>query len=219
MLYNFCSALSGDCADGSLPFGGLVMDGAGHLFGTTEAGGTTGGGTVFSVLGKNETVIYNFCIDTEDCSDGDMPVAPVFLDDFGRIVGTTSRGGMAHSNGFGTLWTISGSSEQVLHSFNSKANGADGYEPTAGVIEDSAGDIFGVTSSGGDANQGGVLFEYRDGALHVLHDFGSAAGGADGCTPLGGLIMDAAGNLYGTTSACGAGSNGDGGTVFELSPK
>ena len=87
------------------------------------------------------------------------------------------------------------------------------------MIEDANGNIFGVTAEGGDANDGGVAFEFQNGALQVLHKFGSAAGGTDGCAPLGGLIMDGAGNLYGTTSGCGAGSAGDGGTVFELAPQ
>lgn len=211
VLYNFCSALSGDCADGSLPFGTPVVDGTGRLFGTTEGGGATGSGTVYSLNGTSESVIYSFCpAGSENCVDGMMPVAPVFLDNFGHIVGTTGAGGVNGPNGDGTLFTVSGAGEQVLYSFCSKANCSDGLRPTAGVIEDSAGDIFGVTAEGGNDNGDGVLFEYRDGTMRVLHTFG---GGADGCGPVGGLIIDASGNLYGTTSGCGIAG---GGTLFEL---
>src|SRR5262249_9004459 len=151
------------------------------------------------------------------CLDGSFPTTPVFLDKAGRIVGTTPLGGtFGIPNGPGTLFAVSGGSEQVLYNFCSKAHCADGLHPSAGVTEDQAGSIFGVTAEGGDANDGGVAFEFQNGVLQVLHKFAS---GADGCTPLGGLIMDAAGNLYGTTSGCGAGAAGDGGTVFELSPK
>lgn len=213
VLYNFCTAISGDCADGAGP-NTAVMDSAGRLWGTTSSGGDDrGGGVLYSITGRHESVEYEFCSVTEDCPDGGFPMSPVFLDNFGRILGTTPSGGANGPIGDGTLWTVSGGNEQVLHNFCAKANCADGENPSAGVIEDSAGTIFGVAPNGGDDNGGGVLFEFRNGALHVLHTFSS---GSDGCTPIGGLIMDASGNIYGTTSTCGAGG---GGTVFELSPK
>jgi hypothetical protein len=166
---------------------------------------------VYSITGTTESVTYSFCTASEDCVDGVMPVAPVFLDNFGRIVGTTVKGGGIGPIGEGTLFAVSGASEQVLHSFGSRHDGADGLEPTAGVVEDSAGNIFGVTpSDGGGGN--GVVFEHGSGALHVVYTF---TGGADGCTPIGALIMDASGNLYGTASGCGTMNAG---TVFELSP-
>jgi uncharacterized repeat protein (TIGR03803 family) len=216
VLYSFCSVAA--CADGATP-NEPVLDSAGRLWGTTSSGGDDrGGGVLYSLSGRTESVEYEFCSVTEDCLDGAFPASPVLLDKSGRIVGTTPFGGTfgAIPNGPGTLFAVSGGNEQVLYNFCSEAHCADGLHPSAGVIEDPAGNVFGVTAEGGDANDGGVAFEYRNGTLQVLHTFGS---GADGCDPLGGLIMDAAGNLYGTTSACGAGSAGDGGTVFELSPK
>jgi uncharacterized repeat protein (TIGR03803 family) len=213
VLYNFCSLPN--CTDGGTPYGPPVMDSAGRLFGTTAqgGGGDNGGdenfaGTVYSITGTNESVIYDFC-SLSNCADGGSPQSPVFLDNFGRLVGTTTFGGAHGPASSGTLFAVSGASVQVLDSFS------DGARPSAGVIEDSAGHIFGVIPAGGDANGDGVVFEYRGGAQHVLHIFCSAAGCADGCTPMGGLIMDASGNIYGTTSQCGA---GNGGTVFELSP-
>ncbi|HWA89273.1 MAG TPA: choice-of-anchor tandem repeat GloVer-containing protein [Rhizomicrobium sp.] len=218
VLYSFCSAT--DCTDGYTP-NAPVVDDAGRLWGTTSAGGNgRGGGVLYSIGGRHESVEYEFCSDTEDCLDGSFPTTPVLLDKSGRIVGTTPLGGtFGIPNGPGTLFAVSGGNEQVLYNFCSKAHCADGLHPSAGVIEDASGNIFGVTAEGGDGNDGGVAFEFQSGTLQVLHKFGSAAGGADGCTPLGGLIMDEVGNLYGTTSGCGAGSAGDGGTVFELSPK
>lgn len=101
----------------------------------------------------------------------------------------------------------------MLYNFCSKAKCADGEYPSAGVIEDPNGNIFGVTGAGGDANGDGVVFEFQSGTLKVLHKFGTMADGADGCAPRAELIADPSGNLYGTTSACGAFGAG---TVFEL---
>lgn len=215
VLYNFCTALTNDCADGGFPYGPPVMDRTGRLFGTTsEGGGPSGGGNVYSLSGTTESVVYDFCTTIiENCDDGIEPMAPVFLDNFGRIVGTTFSGGANGPVGDGTLFAVNGAGEQVLYSFCSKRNCADGVRPIAGVIEDSDGNIFGVSAQGGNDTGGGLAFEFASGSLKILHKFGSEDGGTDGCTPIGALIMDAAGNLYGTTSACGANS---GGTVFEL---
>lgn len=217
VLYAFCVE-SPTCADGGNPEDTLVMDSAGRLFGTTYlGGGSTNSGTVFSVTGMNESVTYAFCSLT-NCADGAHPTSPVLLDDFGHIFGTTSQGG---AQGSGALFVVGGASEQVLYSFCSEANCADGAQPTsAGVIEDTAGNIFGVTPHGGNSSNAGVVFEFRNGKEHVLHTFCSVPGPTcvDGGVPSGGLIMDASGNIYGTTSGGGGGSAGDGGTVFELSP-
>lgn len=213
VLYSFCS--QDQCTDGVSP-NAAVLDSAGRLWGTTSSGGDARqGGVLFALTGGNESVEYDFCSVTEDCLDGSFPTAPGFLDNFGRIVGTTPLGGTFGQipNGPGTLYAVSGGSEQVLYNFCSKAHCADGENPSAGVIEDTSGNIFGVTPTGGDSNGDGVAFEFGSGTLQVLHKFGTAAGGADGCTPLGALVSDASGNLYGTTSSCGA---GNGGTVFEL---
>jgi uncharacterized repeat protein (TIGR03803 family) len=213
VLYSFCSLT--DCTDGYTP-NAPILDSAGRLWGTTSAGGDDrGGGVLYSVSGRHESVEYDFCSVTEDCLDGSFPTSPVLFDNSGRIVGATPFGGTfgAIPNGPGTLFAVSGGSEQVLYNFCSKAHCADGLHPSAGVIEDPAGNIFGVTSEGGNASDSGVVFEFQSGALQVLHKFGSETNGADGCTPRGELIRDSSGNLYGTTSACGS---GNGGTVFEL---
>jgi uncharacterized repeat protein (TIGR03803 family) len=131
------------------------------------------------------------------------------LDNEGHIFGTTSRGGAQDS---GVLFAIVGSDEQVLYSFCSAANCADGAQPRAGVIEDAAGHLFGTTLFGGNGDNG-VVYEFSGGKERVLYTFCSQANCTDGDEPLGGLIMDASGNLYGTTEYGGVGG---GGTVFEL---
>lgn len=206
VLYPFCSAPN--CADGSAPYDTPVVDSAGRLFGTTSGGGSAARGTVYSIKGKRESVIYSFCSVT-NCIDGRSTQAPVLPEKASHVAGTTPVGG-AQDNG--VLFRISGADEQVLHSFCSEANCTDGQTPVGNVIEDSPGNLFGVTIGGGK-NGVGVLFEYSRGAEHVLHSFCSERNCADGGGPAGGLIMDAAGNIYGTTAQ---GSVNGGGTVFEL---
>jgi uncharacterized repeat protein (TIGR02543 family) len=106
--------------------------------------------------------------------------------------------------------TFSGQQDMVLHSFGSSGN--DGQNPLGSLISDSAGNLYGTTSVGGGMNGKGTVFEVSNGAETILHIFGN---GNDGQNPLGTLIFDSVGNLYGTTSAGGTFGNG---TVFELSP-
>jgi uncharacterized repeat protein (TIGR03803 family) len=211
VLYSFCSSPS--CTDGGQPYDTPVTDSAGRLFGTTTIGGGTSGGlggTVYSITGMNESVTYAFC-PASGCADGAEPTAPVVLDNEGHIFGTALEGGAGNPRS-GVLFAISGSSEQVLHSFCSEANYADGVYPQAGVIADASGNLFGATLYGG-SNDHGVIYQFNGGTERVLHTFCTEAGCPDGSNPYGGLVMDAAGNLYGTTEYGGA--NG-GGTVFEL---
>jgi uncharacterized repeat protein (TIGR03803 family) len=209
VVYNFCSAT--DCADGASP-NAPVVDSAGRLWGTTSSGGNhRGGGVLYSISGRQESVEYVFCSDTDNCLDGSFPTSPVFLDNFGRIVGTTPLGGSDIANGFGTLFAISGGLEQVLYTFCPRGgNCAHGDNPSSGVIEDNSGNIFGMTAQG---DPDGVVYEFRGGTERVLHTFCTVVDCTDGSTPSGGLIMDSVGNLYGTTQGGGA---FNGGTVFEL---
>jgi uncharacterized repeat protein (TIGR03803 family) len=140
------------------------------------------------------------------------------MDAAGNLYGTTSSGGAygygKGGAGYGTVFELvnsSGSySEKVLHSFHGSP--ADGEGPLAGLIINKAGNLYGTTGSGG-AHGFGTVFElvnssgsYSEKVLHSFH-------GGDGTLPRAGLIMDAAGNLYGTTTVGGANSAG---TVFEL---
>ena len=204
VLYSFCSVT--DCADGASP-NAPVLDSAGRLWGTTSSGGNDrGGGVVYSISGRNESVEYDFCSDTENCLDGAFARSPVFLDNSGRIVGTTPLGGSTISNGFGTLFAVSGGLEQVLYTFCPKGrNCTHGENPSSGVIEDTSGNIFGLADD--------VVYEFGGGREQVLYTFCSKANCADGTGPSGGLIIDAAGNLYGTTQGGGAFNAG---TIFEL---
>jgi uncharacterized repeat protein (TIGR03803 family) len=197
--------------DGASPQAGLIMDAQGNLYGTTWAGGV-GWGTVFKLdpSGK-ETVLHSF---TDNFSDGASPFGSVIMDAAGNLYGTTYVGG---GHGYGTVFKLEPSgTETVLHSFT---DGADGSLPSGNLIMDADGNLYGVADYGGNSscsNVGhpsgcGTVFKLApSGTLTVLYSF---TGGSDGADPSGGLIMDATGNLYGTT--WGGGAYGYG-TVFKL---
>ena len=214
----------GHGTDGAGPYANLVMDAAGNLYGTTQLGGIHGAGTVFELSpeqggGWTELVLHSF---NDNGSDGSYPLAGLIMDAAGNLYGMTQQGGIHSCGGknCGTVFELSprqggGWTETVLHSFNN--NGSDGANPQAGLTMDAAGNLYGTTYRGG-IHSSGTLFELspREGGgwtETVLHSFGN---GSDGATPDSGLIVDAAGNLYGTTYFGGIHSDG---TVFELSPR
>ena len=202
VLYFF----KGGTTDGQDPGGGLIMDGAGNLYGTTAGGGTNGYGTVFTInAAGTESVVYSFKGGT---TDGDSPFGQLIMDTAGNLYGTTSGGG---ANGDGTVFKITAAgTESVLHSF--VGGTTDGQQPIAGLVMDSAGNLYGTTSFGGENDDGTVFKISAGGTASILYSF--KGGTTDGKVPDSGVIMDGAGNLYGTTSMGGA--NGDG-TVYEIS--
>jgi len=212
--------------DGQEPWGGLILDSAGNLYGTTAFGGGYGSckgysqtycGTVFELSppstkgGKwREKILYRF----KGGRDGRNPFASLILDAAGNLYSTTSAGG---AYGGGTVFKLTHGSngkwtESVLHNFDV---GMDGVAPFSGLVFDKAGNLYGTTYAGGGSHFG-IVFELTpssDGWKEtVIHTF---QGGSDGGNPYCGLIFDSAGNLYGTTS--GALTNGSG-TVYKLTP-
>jgi uncharacterized repeat protein (TIGR03803 family) len=204
ILHNFAYG-----GDGNQPFGGVVFDSKGNLYGTTAFGGTEEG-TVFQLVPNangtwTENILYNFT----SAGDGGDPYAGVVLDRAGNIYGITAEGG---AFGFGTIFElIAGSdgtwTEKVLHSFT---GGNDGVAPSYGtLILDGSGNIYGVTNGGG-VHDYGVVFELTPGSNgswteKVLYAF---SGGAEGSGPSGGVVFDRAGNLYGVSAY----------SAFELTP-
>jgi uncharacterized repeat protein (TIGR03803 family) len=221
VLYSFTGG-----SDGSSHNAALIMDKAGNLYGTTEFGGAAtcgvaGCGTVFRLdTSGNETVLHGF---TGSPGDGANPNAALLMDKAGNLYGTTlygstgpciSPGGAA---GCGTVFKLDRSgNETVLHTFT--GSGGDGANPFAALIMDKVGNLYGTTESGGTGKCLGVapgcgtVFKLdTSGNETVLHSFAGPAG--DGSTPVASLIMDKAGNLYGTTAQGGAFNFG---TVFKL---
>jgi uncharacterized repeat protein (TIGR03803 family) len=189
-------------ADGVYPDAGLIGDSAGNLYGTTYDGGASNGGVVFKLdTTRAETVLYSFT----GGADGGHPEAGLIRDPAGNLYGATRWGG---AFGCGVVFKLdTAGTETVLYSFTGRADGA---YPVAGLIQDSAGNLYGTTYEGGASGLGVVFKLDTTGTETVLHTF---TGGTDGANPWAGLVRDLAGNLYGTTYDGGA-SNG--GVVFKL---
>ena len=205
VLYGF----AGGTTDGCFPYGGLVRDSVGALYGTTEGCGYSGYyGTVFKVdTSGTETVLHNFT----GGSDGCYPYGGLARDKAGNLYGITQECG---SPGYyGTVFKVdTNGTETVLHAF---AGGpTDGAYPTyTTLVMDKKRNLYGVTEGGGASGEGVVYVLSSTGALTVLHSF---KGYPDGCYPYGTPAMDKMGNLYGTTNGCGS---SDMGIVWKLSKK
>jgi uncharacterized repeat protein (TIGR03803 family) len=182
-------------SDGGNPSAGVIRDSAGNLYGTA--------GVVFKLdPAGNYTVLYTFT----GGLDGGFPEAGVILDSAGNLYGTTQTGGTANA---GVVYKLDPAGNQtVLYSFT---GGADGANPWAGVIRDSAGNLYGTTAGGGTLGFGVVFAVDVAGHEKVLHSFTGHAGGA--FPYYAGVSGDSAGNLYGTTHF---GGTAGGGLVFKL---
>jgi uncharacterized repeat protein (TIGR03803 family) len=216
VLYSFTGG-----ADGAAPqFGDVNFDHAGNMYGTTARGGVYDGGVVWELtppgIWGTETVLHTFT----NSADGGSPFNGVIFDDAGNLYGTTLSGGQFPYYGtafqlmpVGPLWM-----ERVLYSFQ---DGSDGAYPTAGLLFDQAGNLYGATPTGSGSTSGGAVLELSPpGAwmtLTVLYSF--TASGSGFCPapnfpgPVATLVMDGAGSLYGTTCAEGAHGYGN---VFKL---
>jgi uncharacterized repeat protein (TIGR03803 family) len=204
-----------DGSDGGFPNGGVVLDGAGNLYGTASAGGSNacsiGCGVVYELVQSSgawtERILHTFT-----GSDGQFPNASLF-NGGGALYSTTWYGG---THGAGTVFRLSptgsgGWIESLLYSFNGTQ---DGTSPAGGVVLDTSGNVYGTTYPFNGYNDG-VAFELKPKSnvpwkQRVIDSFGTGSGGED---PYAGLIIDGAGNLYGTTIEGGGTGNG---VVFEL---
>jgi uncharacterized repeat protein (TIGR03803 family) len=205
--FTLLHTFTGGATDGALPAAGLVLDGAGNLYGTTYAGGSAGGGTVFTITtsGTGYTVLHTF---TGVAPEGLVPFGTLAFDDAGTLYGTTEQGG--DFNG-GTVFRMDtdGTDYEVLYSFGDVG---DGYYPDAGLVLDGAGNLYGTTNAGGTAEAGTVFTITTSGTGYaVLHSF--TGGTSDGSFPYASLVLDEAGFLYGTTYQGGASELG---TVFTI---
>lgn len=212
--------------DGEYPDAGLIVDSGGNLYGATHTGDADHqGGTVFQLVpgpdGWTETVLYTFCAQPH-CADGGAAHG-LLLDKSGNVYGTTQGGGAPSNGGVVFKLTPGGDgtwTETLLHVFDIEGQSHDGSTPLANLVWDAAGNLYSTTWFGGKFNFGTVfkLKPQRDGSWveHRLHDFGSFAD--DGQAPGYGLIFDANGDLYGTTSGGGSHKCGSGhcGTVFQM---
>jgi uncharacterized repeat protein (TIGR03803 family) len=202
VLYAFCPD-GGSCPNGSSPAAGLTPDGQGNLYGTTLAGGDekSGAGTVFELSpngsgGWNYSVLYVFCTkDVDECPDGSAPRSALIIDSAGNLYGTAA-GLLNQQNGVvfelspsGPSWT-----ETVLYRFCYYGkNCIDGAVPN-GLVFGRAGNLYGITSSGG-ANGYGTVFELSPTRFgkwkeQVIYSFPTLS-----YTPAG-LTMDGSGHIF-----------------------
>ena len=211
---------------GAYPAYGVILDKAGNIFGLLCASPEGGGEIVGRVAGKGK-ILYDFGTCLNNCYVPSVPNGGLLEDSSGNLYGVTFFGGVkgqgleCEMRGCGTIYKFDTSGKfHVLYAFT---GGTDGAYPDGSLIQDAAGNLYGATTSGGDLScpQGmgingcGTVFRLApDGAFTVLHTF---KGGADGAGPLGALVRDAAGNLYGAAQVGGNTSCYNGcGTLFKI---
>jgi uncharacterized repeat protein (TIGR03803 family) len=220
---------------GAGPYGGVIKDSVGNLYGTTEGGGANGLGTVYqlappAVAGGAWTlnVLYNFT----GSADGGVPLSTLVFDSAGNLYGTAYRDGSPTFKGgvvfelsppavSGGAWTYT-----VLYTFGNSGS-SDGANPWGNLIFDSAGNLYGVTFGGGSGSKTfcgtvgcGIAYELSPPSVaggawteNVVYNF-APTGSPDGFTP-NGVLFGAGGVLYGTASQGGLHGVG---TFFRLTP-
>jgi uncharacterized repeat protein (TIGR03803 family) len=203
-----------DGSRGSL--GLLLLDKAGNLYGAAELGGAHAAGTVFKMTpGAGGTWTISTLDGFKGMPHPGFPYGSVISDAAGNLYGTTYFGGR---NGLGSVFQLTNSNgkwtESQLYSFK---GGTDGSFPTATLVFDATGNLYGTTSAGGDSNDDGVVFKLTPTSSgkwkeSVAHHFQNSP---DGSSPNYGLVLDKSGNLYGTTPFGGLNNQG---AVFELTP-
>jgi uncharacterized repeat protein (TIGR03803 family) len=230
-IYSFVNA-QGGAGDANNPYAGLIMDGAGALYGTSYAGGAAGEGAVYRLSPPTgdqpswtETILYSFYAGNR--TDGVHPTSRLVFGQRGTLYGTTSAAGGTGAGGRGTVFelappaTAGGAwTETTLHVFGAAGDGA---TPYAGLAIDAAGTLYGTTSAGGssagkDLSGFGTVFSLSppaNGAVGwtetILHSFTDS----DGIAPQTDLLLGPNATLFGTTPNCGA-KLACSGTVFEI---
>lgn len=202
--------------DGNTPYGSMVFDQSGNLYGVTEAGGANDLGAIFKLTnartGWNETIVYSFT----GGKDSEKPLAGLTIDPAGNIYGTTyGMGGTDCSPECGSVFELAagGGAFTVLHRFT---GGRDGAGPYGNILLDASGDLYGTTWYDGPKGYGTVFLLTNTNGKWTKKILYSFSGNKYGAAPSGNLIMDADGSLYGTTAVGGADGEG---VAYRLSPQ
>ena len=205
--------------NGNGPSGGLIYDAKGNLYGTTAYGGTAGDGVVFKLAppaaGKTawaETILYSF-----NKTNGSQPVASLIFDTAGNLYGVTAYGGASDDGVVFKLTPPAAGKTAWIETVLASFNGTNGAYPSAGLIFDGAGNLYGTTVQGGKHGDGVVfkLASPASGKTAWTETVLASFNGTNGAYPVANLVFDSAGNLYGVTIS--GWSSGDG-TVFKVTP-
>jgi uncharacterized repeat protein (TIGR03803 family) len=190
-----------DGANGIQPYGGVILDAKGDLFGVTFQGGTNDDGTVFELPVGSSTIDSLASFTNSPGAEGLNPTAGLVMDPKGDLFGETSSGGILPNGnpGAGTIFEVPAGTTSIdtLYTFDG-TNFQDGFEPHGGLILDAAGDLFGVANGGSTVH--GLVFELPGGVGPIQHvaDFTipnhNQLGG-----PVSGLVVDSAGDYFGET--------------------
>jgi uncharacterized repeat protein (TIGR03803 family) len=196
--------------DGLNPYGGVTIDAAGNLYGTTSGTITEGAGLIFELSpgqdGWTETLLHVFCLNYPDCSDGAQPMAGVTFDKAGNLYGTTMFGGQANKDGWGVVYQLSPAKSGWTENVLKVLTAATGGRTSAGITFDPAGNIYGGLSQG--ENSCGGYFRLKPFAVLQLT-------GGNGCSP-GSDLVYGSGALFGSTGGQGENS---GGVLFKFAEK
>jgi len=222
-VYTFCAQTN--CADGSLPFAGLLLATDGNFYGTTGEGGDgkycSAGegvpcGTVFRITPSGMlTTLYSFCAKAK-CADGELPSGGLVQATDGNFYGTTRSGGrgqycLAAGAPCGTVFKITPDGAlTTLYSFCGQPFCLDGAEPVGALIQAKDGSLYGTTYSGGAYGNGVVFKILRNGTFATVHSLQFF----EGANPVAGVIQATDGNFYG--SATQGGIHHDYGTVYKM---
>ena len=213
-LHDFCS--EANCADGAVPYSGLVQGINGNFYGATTDAVAGVSGTVFEISASGQlTTLYTFCA-LSNCLDGVGASAALIMGSDGSFYGVTGSGG---SQKAGTIFRITANGKlTTLHSFRK----TDGEYPNT-LVQAVDGTFYGTSEYGGNNNKGVIFKLTLSGQFSVLYSFCSLANCADGATSSAPLVEGTDGNLYGTTTFGGTSVvNGQifagYGTVFQITP-
>jgi len=206
-----------DGSDGAYPAAPLIQATDGSLYGTAQAGGARGDGTVFKITTSGTlTTVYSFCEQPSGnsyCLDGVSPAAPVIQATNGKFYGFTDNGGAncETNQSCGTVFALTPNGElTTLYSFCSSGACANGEFTGATLIQAANGEFYGTTSNGGANGDGSVFKITPEGVLTTDYSFNNSTNGAN---PAAGLVQATNGFLYGTT---GNGPEPTNGTVFKI---
>jgi uncharacterized repeat protein (TIGR03803 family) len=199
--------------DGAQPACSLIQAPDGNFYGTTNAGGIAGNGTVFKMTPQGVITILHVFQDDSVINDGSSPNGLVRGTD-GNFYGTTFFGG---GNGLGAVFEITPQGQvTILHSFGDGSVPNDGTGPSDSMIQGSDGNFYGTTPNGGSGGAGVVFKISSQGQYTILHNFGDGSVPNDGHLSSGRIIQGSDGNFYGETQQGGTAGFG---TVYKMTPQ